>query len=155
MKKITTVTKKITSLKDLIDSTEWVTIQARTGPSKLPEDAVSVNFTFKSAKSINDKENTNCDLLRIRLGREVLEKLDWVITDRIYISHHPDDYLTFLLCKVSSKNGYKLSKDFGTASASIQITWPKENLAMKPTGSYLVEYEIHKGKLIFRANPPE
>ena len=139
-------------LLQMIEADNWIPIQARTGASKLPADAISAQFTFKSVKSIKDKENANCDLLRIRLGCDVLKKLDWATGDRIYVSHNPDDQLTFLLCKVSSRNGFKLGKDFGADSASIQLTWPKENLPIKATGSQLVEYEAHKGKLIFRIN---
>ncbi len=149
-KKITT--PKTKSLKDLIDSTEWMGLQTRGSSSKLPSDAVSVHFTLKSAKS--KKDNVNSDYVRMRFGADILQKLNWTSGDRIFISTHPDDHFTFLLCKVESNNGFKLSFETNSTVARLHFAWRPDYIPVKAGNAHLVEYEIHKKQLIFRVNLP-
>jgi hypothetical protein len=158
MKKTTKVTSvaKVKSLKDLIEATEWVGIQTRGTSNKLPDDAVSIHFTQQSAKSkINPNKavSENSDWVRLRFGKDVLEKLDWKSGDRIFISNDPDDHLTFLLFKVDSNSGFRLGIESGSTSARIHFSWRPTYVPVKVSSAQLVEYEIHKGKIIFRANP--
>lgn len=158
MKKITKVAPvaKVKSLKDLIDVTEWVGIQTRGTSNRLPDDAVSVHFTHQSAKSkMNPRKEIaeNSDWVRVRFGRDVLEKLDWKSGDRIFISNDPDDHLTFLLFKVESNSGFRLGIESGSTSARLHFAWRPTYIPVRASSAEIVEYEIHKGKLIFRANP--
>lgn len=152
MKKVTKITKT-TSLKDLIDSANWMPIQTRGCSSKLADDALSVQFTLKVAKSkkLRD-ENDNCDFVRIRIGAAILEKLDWKMGDRVFIANNPDDVLTFLLCKIESANGFRLGTDGGSPVGRLQFAWREHYLPIKISDPQLVDYEIHKKQLIFRAN---
>ena len=148
-------TKKVRSLKDLIESTEWVGIQTRGTSNKLPDDAVSVHFTHQTAKSkMNPRKeiSENSDWVRLRFGKDVLEKLDWKSGDRIFISNDPDDHLTFLLFKVDSNSGFRLGIESGSTSARIHFSWRPTYVPVKISSAEIVEYEIHKGKLIFRAS---
>lgn len=155
MKKVTKVSKftKPTSLKDMIDSTNWVGLQTRRCSTKLADDALSIQFTLKVAKSKKSNiENVNCDFVRIRMGAGILEKLDWQMGDRIFISNHPDDVLTFLLCKVHSSSGFRIGSDGGSPVGRLQFAWREHYIPVKASPPNLVDYEIHKNKLIFRAN---
>ncbi len=145
-------TKKVSSLRDLIDKIDWLGIQAKGASSKLPDDAVSIQFTRKDAKVKTKMGEENCDYVRLRFGKDVLEKLNWMPGDRVYISHDPDDQLTFLLCKVESRNGFKLCVESGTTSSRIHFAWRDSYVAIKTCDAQLLEYEIYKNKLIFRAN---
>jgi hypothetical protein len=155
MKKTTKVTSvvKVKSLKDLIESTKWVGIQTRGTSNKLADDAVSIHFTYKEVTSKKDNENGDSDWVRLRFGKDVLEKLDWKAGDRIFISNDPDDHFTFLLFKVESNSGFRLGIDTGATAGRIHFAWRKNYVPVKVANAQLVEYEIHKGKIIFRANP--
>lgn len=147
---------KVKSLKDLIDATEWTGIQTRGTSNKLPNNAVSIHFTHQSAKTRNNPRKEiaeNSDWVRVRFGKDVLAKLEWQSGDRIFISNDPDDHLTFLLFKVESNSGFRLGIESGSTSARLHFAWRPSYVPVHASSAQLVEYEIHKGKLIFRANP--
>ncbi len=140
--------KSTKSLRDLIDSINWVAIEGGAGVGRLPLDAVSIQFTQKSKKQMKDN---NADLVRIRIGQQVLEKLGWNPGSKIYICHDPDDHLTFLLAKVETKAGHTLCQESGTHSCRLHFSWGRERLPMEMARPILIKYEIHKKQLIFKA----
>ncbi len=152
MKKSTKTTglTKVKSLRDLIDSTEWVGIQTRGCSSKISEDALTFQFTHKYGKDLVRDENKS-DFVRIRIGKGIMDELDWKQGDRIYISNSPDDQLTFLLCKVDSASGFKLGVETGSTSGRLHFAWRDSYVSVKVSAPHAVEYEIYKNKLIFRA----
>jgi hypothetical protein len=141
--------KPKTSLRDLIDSINWIAIEGTRGMTKLPLEAVSIHFTQKTK---NHCDGTKADLVRIRLGQGVMQKLGWEPGSRIFISYDPDDQLTFLLSKVESINAHKLCQETGSHASRIHFSWGKERLPMEKGNPIIVEYEIHKKQLIFRAS---
>lgn len=156
MKKTTTTkpTKPI-SLKDLIEGTNWKALQMRGTASKLPDDAISVHFTQGTVKAKKEAGNPNSDWVRVRFGKDVLQKLDWKTGDSIHVANHPDDHLTFLMVKVESKNGFRLGVEIGCSSARLHFSWRDNYVPVKVCDAQLVEYEIHKKQLIFRVNIQE
>ncbi len=150
MKKTTKVTKAPATLKDLIDGTDWKALQVRGVASKLPDDSVSVHFTHGSVKAKREEGNDKSDWVRVRLGKEVLEKLDWKTGDNIHVANHPDDHLTFLMFKVDSRNGFRLGVESGCSSARLHFSWRDTYVPVKVQDAQLVQYEIHKKQLIFR-----
>ena len=137
------------SLRTLIDSINWIGIEVTRGMIKLPLDAVSIQFTQKSKKLC---EGNKSDLVRIRFGQKVLEKLGWEPGSRIFISYDPDDQLTFLLTKVETAKAHKLCQETDSPSCRIHFSWGKDRLPMDVTSPLIVDYEIHKKQLIFRAS---
>lgn len=137
------------SLRNLIDSINWIGIEVTRGMTKLPLDAVSIHFTQKSKKQC---DGNNADLVRIRIGQEVMQKLGWEPGSKIFISYDPDDQLTFLLTKVDSTKGHRLCQETDSHACRIHFSWGKERLVMDRGNPMIVEHEIHKKNLIFRAS---
>lgn len=149
MKKEKVKPKSKKSLRDLIDSINWKAIETTRGATKLPLDAVSVQFTQKDKKKADGEK---ADVVRVRIGQQVLEKLGWEPGSKIFVAYDPDDELTFLLTQVESKNGHSLGQETGTHSCRLAFTWAPDRILMKSTKTAtFVEYEIHKKQLIFRA----
>lgn len=137
------------SLTDLVDKIKWEALQFRGSISKIDDSDVSIQFT----KKVKNPNNNNSDWVRIRLGSKVLDNLGWVVGDRIFIAHDPDDHFTFLLSKVDSKNGFKLGAETGSTHSCIHFTWRDNYTTVKAQAAEVVDYNIYKKQLIFRANP--
>jgi hypothetical protein len=142
-------TKSKVNLRDLIDSIDWIGIEVTRGMIKLPPDAVSIHFTQKSKKT---SDGTQADLVRIRLGQQVMQKLGWEPGSKIFISYDPDDQLTFLLIKVDDNKGHRLCQESDSSACRIHFSWGRDKLPMEKGSPIIVDYEIHKKYLIFRAS---
>jgi hypothetical protein len=149
MKKEKPKAKSKVSLRNLIDTIDWMGIEISRGMIKLPLDAVSIHFTQKTKKFA---EGSHADLVRIRIGQKVLQQLGWEPGSKIFISYDPDDQLTFLLTKVDSPKAHTLCQESDSSTCRIHFSWGKERLAMEKGGPVIVEHEIHKKHLIFRAS---
>jgi len=136
--------KQPKSLKDLIDKIDWMMIEPGRGSTRLPDDSVTIGFcqSKKNDPTINE--------VRVRFGKEVLEKLNWKSGDKVCVFNDPDDLLTFMLVKSDSGVGYTVAQETGSPSSRVHFRWRhKLPLTKKPPTS--VEYEIHKKHIVFRA----
>jgi hypothetical protein len=136
-------TSKTSSLRDLIEKVEWVTIEANRGVGgKLPPDHIAVAFTKSK------KDNEFADRMTVRIGAHVLNKLNWDYGDKIVPMYNPDNIFQFLLCKSGHHTGYTISKETQSAVGSINIPW--HNLLKKPfKPSAMIDHVIEKGYLSF------
>jgi hypothetical protein len=138
--------KKKSTLKDLIDSIDWVGIEVYRHANKLQDNEIWVYFKNES------KKTEYADKIYIRFGREVLNRLGWEPGDMIYPAFHQDDHLCYMLVKVESQSGYTLTRE-SKANSSRLCFKLRNNPLQKETKTFPVNYEIHKKKLIFRAVP--
>lgn len=135
------------TLKDLISRLDWTKIEVTRGlSSKLQPDKVCVSFLPE-----NKKNPDQINRVFIRIGREVLEQLEWLPGDKIIPMFNPDDLMTFLLVKSDQGTGFTLGQESGVTSCKISFKWTNEVILDK-TFSQVVEYEIYKKQLIFRVN---
>ncbi|HLX54271.1 MAG TPA: hypothetical protein VKR58_10035 [Aquella sp.] len=134
------------SLKDLIESTQWVNIVGVSRYSAtIPHDGVGISFT-KNTPNAND-----FNLITVRFGEEVLNKLGWKGGDKIVSMHDPDDYMNFLLVKCETGAGRTLMMDNGLTKGRVKFIWNRPfKLDHMPVT--LVEYQIYKNYINFRVN---
>ena len=135
------------SLKDLIDKIDWVSLNSASGgnTSKLPNDAIAVSYL----KSLENKKVA--DKVRVRIGKEVMEALDWAHGDKIVAMYDPDDIFSLLLCKSNGSNGRarKITKESKSDASMVTFKW-ENSIVLKPSTSSLVEHDIYNGYVHFR-----
>lgn len=137
------------NLKDLMDKIDWINIKVnRIAPStKLPKDKISVEFC-------GIKKDAPINIVKIRIGNEILLDLGWKPGDKVLPLYNPDDQMTFLLVKSDQGKGFTLSGEtkFSDTICRVQFKWnrdiPLER--MRPTQ---VDFAAHRHKLIFRVGP--
>lgn len=136
------------SFKDLIDRIDWVLIEPRSGyVPKISNNEIAVGFFRRAYCKLAEGK---ADEVRIKLGAQILQQMDWDVKDKIGIFIDPDDCFNFLLVK--NEKGFKVCRANNTSYYQISFKWDREIKLelMKPV---IVEYEIHAGKipkLVFR-----
>lgn len=135
---------KSKSLKDLIDQLDWATIEVARAANRLPPNQVMVTFRAAHKK--------NPDLINevvIRIGREVLERLEWDAGDKILPCYNPDDQMLFLMVKTDSGVGYRLQRETNATSCRVAFRWNRD-IPLHQMPPRKVEFDVHTKKLIFR-----
>ncbi len=106
------------SLKDLAKSKNWVE-DINIARIKLFEpDAIYAKATLqKGGKTA---------YITFRVGMNVAKKLKIKSGDRINVLHHPDDILSFLLIKSSSRSGYIIKHEYkSTTILRLALAWKR------------------------------
>jgi len=132
-------------LKDLLHKIDWVMIEKSRFGQNNNNNGVYIGF-YASKKDSND-----INKVKIKLGRELMERLEWEIGDRICIYHHPDDLMSFMLVKSENSNGFKLGLETNTTFSKLSFKWDRP-LKLERQPYKEVEYLSPKDKyIVFRA----
>lgn len=108
--------KKVIEKKKPIE-TKWVKIDIGRAVSRTND--ISVSFS-------NKKSNGTFSCV-VRMGSDILEKMNWVIGDKLDIFHDEYSIYNWMICK--AKNGYALHKEQErSAFLKICFTWRKEGV---------------------------
>ncbi len=135
-------------LHQFLEKIDWVQINngRETNSFRLDPDKIAVGF------SPSKKDSDVIDLVNIRLGKGLCEKLGWHPKDRINVFHHPDDVLSFMLIKSQTDRGYILAKENNVNHCRIAFKW-KRDFILKSRKISNVEFLIHSsGYLVFRVD---
>ena len=137
------------SFESLFSKIDWVMIESKR-TWRLSSDHVAIGFYPKDKKKpdvIND--------VRIRIGVNVMEKLNWNYGDKICVLHDPDDLMSFYLTRSDTGKGFSLGKEAESGTGRIQFKWDRD-IAIEQINSHAVKFHIHKGGLvIFRVGNQE
>ena len=130
-------------LKDLLQRIDWVQFQQPRNKTGLQPNEVAVGFMCKTTE-------TGVNQVRVRIGSEVMEKLNWMIGERANVFHHPDDLMSFMIVKSENREGYKLLPDH-KGQAMFGFKWTRD-IPLTARQTKPVDYLIHpKSKyLVFR-----
>lgn len=122
------------SLRELIDNVDWIAITNKKSHfnPRMGDNEIHVGFRRKT-------KGSKIDRVRIRIGKDVMKILGWNFKDKINISHHPDDLLSFRLIKSESGAGYKLKNQAGCTNGLIDFVWDLE-LPLRERKASPVEY---------------
>lgn len=135
------------SLKDLLYKIDWLLIESKRNwlSKSLRPDQVAVGFYKKNKKS------TDVEVVKIRIGYLVVEKMGWNTKDIIAIYHDPDDLFSFMLVKSVNGSGYKLQQEINARHWKLSFKWDRE-IKLKRRESSVVDHEIYKERIFFRAS---
>jgi hypothetical protein len=136
--------KKKAQLQSMIDKIDWLMIEPSRISWGLGSEEVAVSFY--SAHPVEKPDVIN--KVKIRIGRNILSKLKWEVSDKISVFQDPDHLLTFKLAKTISGSGYTLTKE-GTKSFVyvLNFTWGHK-IPLERMKNTKVNYHIHKNSLI-------
>lgn len=135
------------SLLDLVDKVNWLQIVPSygRGHSVSSNEHVSVGFS-KSKPSKPD-----LDRIRIIIGKDIMDKLGWLIGERVIVYHNPDYLMQLKIVKSDSNTGYKLAKDNNFGRAAVQFSWQHElKLVNRPLS--VIEHVAYKRQLMVDMN---
>jgi hypothetical protein len=105
-------------LADLADQIDWISIQNEKRPREgMKPDEIQVSFKE------NKKHPGKIDLVKIRIGHQVMANMGWSIKDKICVYHHPDDYMALRLLKTEAGSGYKLRPEYNSLHGCIEFKW--------------------------------
>ena len=139
-------TKTISS-KKLTDSIEWVQIEAYRGVgNKLNEDKIA--FALEKHK----KHNEFADRVKVRIGLNILNKLNWNYGDKIVPMYNPDNVFQFLLCKSGHGTGYSVSKESGYTVGAVSFPWINP-LKVDSKPSKIIDFIVVNQYLSFTIDP--
>lgn len=143
------VKKNKFNLKELIENIDWQLINIATTKAFIRSNEVGAGFRKKNKKSEQPDE------VIFRIGIDLFEKLKWQFSDKIAVFNNPDDIMTFMLAKSDSGVGYTLQRETNNPSnGRIVFRW-YHSIPLNEKKVVPIEYEISKGRLIFRANDSE
>jgi hypothetical protein len=129
------------NLQQLVEKIDWMMIAPTRAPWKLADDAVAVGF-------FSSKKNETVNKVKIRIGKDVIEKMKWNTGDKICVYQDPDHLLTFKLVRTEAGKGYNLSKENPGFCHHINFTWNHKELVLQEKKCTEVTYHIHKNNLI-------
>lgn len=133
------------SLKDLIKTVDWVAITTLASRWRMPDDAMSISF-------VKNKKSGVVDMIRIRFGYKVIEKVKWKAGDKISVMYDPDDLFTFLLAKTESGLGKTLGQESSNPVCTLAFKWPHSVVLLKEMNRKIVPFQAHDRYLSFRAS---
>lgn len=144
----------MSSLASLIERIDWQRIGAKKkfGTLQLGENDITVQFCKK--KGPHDDVITSANEVKIRIGNEVAREWDVITGQKICIFFDPEDVFTMMMAKVAPETGgFKLAKDINGHGYRLKFKW-QGIIPIEPMDAVKVQYEIDKGRLIFRVVPP-
>jgi len=96
---------------------------------------------------------TQSQVVSIRMGENVLNKLGWKKNNKIVVFQAKDDLFSLKLVRTENGNGYTLKSQNGKLPMCfISFTWPHKNVPLEERPYRIVEHEIFNGNiLVFRA----
>lgn len=124
------------SLKDLIKKIDWVSISSCSRGSRLNEDLMSVNYVKMNNKVVLP------NYLRLRIGKNIVDKLNWKYGDKINAMLDPDDLLSMILVR-STNEGRLLTKESKSSIHAIQFLWKEKIPLPDLKGARTLQYEIY------------
>lgn len=145
------VKQKIKStLKDLIEKLDWTKIEStKNYRQAMSGDTMTVQFASK-----NKKESHNVNLIRVRLGADLMTSLGWNFGDRIIPLFNSENQMRFLLVKSDTGSGYLLSNESKSRHGKVTFPWLGD-FKLDPMRPKQVPFEISKKKLIFEVKNRE
>lgn len=124
------------NLKQLIETIDWEMIETKRQKIGLPDDGLAIGFIV-SPKSKDHK----VDRITIRLGKGLMEKLNWNTHDRTILFYDDSGKLNFKLVKTENGSGYRLFKETNSLTHRLQIKYSgKTDLPRKSI--FMVNYHI-------------
>jgi hypothetical protein len=133
------------SLLALIDKIDWMALPPTRGSNPLPAHAIAVSFVHSSKKA------TYVDQVRLRIGKDVINKLEWDYKDKIKIFLDPDNLLRFKLIKTNMNGDYSLLQESKSPNGVISFKW-RYDLPLEHCKWTRINYVIHKDILVLDCN---
>lgn len=140
------------NLKEMIHKINWTELNKGGGweNRELKNDSLTIGY-FKSGKKRTDLHKNYANYLRIRLGANLIEQLNWEIGDKIDTLHDPDDIMSILLVKTDKLKGRKLLKESKSLGFTIYCKWIHHSVfPLQKMPSKEVEFEIYEKYIHFR-----
>lgn len=145
LKKVSKFAPKSNSLADLISNIDWVVLTQKRMSSGLALNELGITLRRGNKKIPMGQ----ADIISVRIGKDLREKLSWDAGDKILVMHNPDNLLHFLLVKSDNNQGKALCQESNSHTCKLQFKWDHTSIPLKERSQQVTEYEIHKGYISF------